>query len=104
MKFLSKSKKVASLSKERFKHGALVIKGGSVLASGYNHGKVHAEIHALSRLWGNKIRGCTLISIRITKTGFGNSYPCSLCQANMLRNRVKSFIYFNGKEWLKERV
>jgi deoxycytidylate deaminase len=91
-----------STSKE-YKHGALMVKGGNIISSGYNHGTIHAEIHALSKIWSNKIKGGIIISVRINKTGFGNSKPCSNCRKTMQVLGINKIIYFKDKEWRSER-
>lgn len=78
---------------QQFKHAAIVLKGGAVLAFGFNHEKVHAEVNALKKLWPNKRKGTTVISLRFTKSGFGNSRPCPHCSKFMKENGVKKFVY-----------
>lgn len=76
-----------------FHHGTLILRGGAVVAAGYNHGEIHSEKMAISKLWPNKRKGCTVINVRITKTGFGNSAPCPDC-LNLLRSMgIKRVIY-----------
>lgn len=105
MKFLSKAIKTAHASSHGdFKHGALLVKGGSLLASGFNHGRIHAEKCAISKVWPSKVRGSILINVRITKTGFGRSAPCRKCHEMLRVLGVKSVIFYDGRGWRKERI
>lgn len=78
---------------QQFKHAAIVLKGGAVLAFGFNHEKVHAEVNALKKLWPNKRKGTHVISLRFTKTGMGNSAPCDKCQKFMKENGIEKVTY-----------
>lgn len=95
MKFQKLLKKVAIKSDHKnYKHAALVIKGGAVIARGYNHGSQHAEVNALNKLWPSKRRGTLLISIRILKSGgFAIAKPCKACEEFLRINGVKKVIW-----------
>jgi pyrimidine deaminase RibD-like protein len=87
-----------------FFHAVLVERGGAILSSGYNHGKIHAEVNALSKLWPNKRAGTKVWSIRITKSDtLGMAKPCSACEAFLRENGVKTVMYStpHGFERLK---
>lgn len=89
----------------QFKHASIITKGGAILAADYNGNDFHAEIGAMKKLWPNKIKGTTMINIRITKLGIGISKPCPSCHKVMKAMGVKTVIYTdrNGK-FVKERV
>lgn len=77
-----------------FKHAAFVIKGGSIVSSGYNHGHTHAEYHALNKLWPNKRKNVIIWSIRLTRTGkVSNAKPCPKCEKYLRENGVKTVFY-----------
>jgi deoxycytidylate deaminase len=93
--FLNIAEKVARKSSHRvFHHSAILMKGGSLIASGTNHNQTHAEVSAISKVWPNKRRGLTLISIRVTKTGlWAMAMPCLECQKVLRENGIKKVYY-----------
>lgn len=106
---LNKLLKTARRSDHKiYNHAALVIKGGAILSSGYNHGWKHAEVHALEKLWPNKRKGTTVIVIRASKSKFGplgNSRPCQKCIDFLKENGVVRVIYScNNVAFLSERL
>lgn len=84
------AKKQAAKSCHKYRHGAIIIKGGRVLAKGFNRdktsptwgsgykGKIHAESDAIRRAvtQGVRIRGATMIVVRLDD---GPSKPCYKC-------------------------
>lgn len=75
------------------KHATIVLKGGAVLATGYNHEGRHSEVVALSKLWPSKRRGTTIINLRIKPSGeIGNSSPCPECLAFLRKNGVRKIL------------
>jgi deoxycytidylate deaminase len=66
-----------------YHHGAIVIRGGAIISSGYNHGFIHAEVHAIKKLWPNTVKGCSVMVVRVTDKGFGKSKPCAECYKYM---------------------
>lgn len=87
------------------RHATLVLRGGSLVAIGYNRSFQHSEVNALNHLWPNKRAGTTLINLRITRGGlFGMARPCPECREYLKSNKVGKVIYFNGDEWIMERV
>jgi len=79
----------------RFRHGALVTKGGSVLSVGHNHHTVHAEMAACNRVDPKLLRGSTVWSVRLTKSGCkcANAKPCAQCLAELERLGIRKVIY-----------
>lgn len=72
------------------KHATIVIRGGAVIAVGYNHDGIHSEIVALSKLWPSKRRGCSIINIRIRRSGtIGISDPCVDCSIYLFKYGIK---------------
>jgi hypothetical protein len=91
---------VALTSECKFRHGAVVVRHGKVLAASPNiqkndprfvdfrHSQVHAEIAALKKAgWP---RGVHLYVVRINRNGeFRLSMPCANCQEVIDEHRVK---------------
>ena len=73
--------------------GSLVIKGGKTLAIGYNNGKKHAEVHALTQLTVKQAKGGDLIVVRVNKKGLAMSKPCKNCQATIMLYGIKRVYY-----------
>lgn len=103
-------KKIASKSTHpRVNHAALIFAGSRLIATGYNTKTCHAEISAIKKLWNwmgsrrTQPRNLHLISVMIKKkTGdFGNSAPCARCLTMIHAVGIKSFTYFNGKEFVE---
>ncbi len=101
-----------------FNHATLIMKSGRILAQGYNHKFMHSEEHAILKI-GNPfspyykpfggdtvIKGATFINFMVRrKTGSsGNSRPCEKCWNKMVIYGVRKVIYFNGTEFVEERV
>jgi deoxycytidylate deaminase len=81
-------------------HAAQIRRGGSVVASGYNHETRHAEVDALLKLWPSERKGTVVVSVRVTKSGrLSMGKPCEDCEAFLRANGVKAVIYsdFSGK-------
>jgi deoxycytidylate deaminase len=87
------------------KHAAVVYRGGAIVAMGYNHDEVHAEVSALNKLWPSERRGTRVVSIRMSKGGnLRLAKPCVDCEAYMRANGVKMVIYSdNNGNMVKER-
>jgi deoxycytidylate deaminase len=81
------------------RHASVVVKGGAVLAVGYNHSGRHSEVVALSKLWPSKRKGTTMINLRLKKSGVvGDSSPCEKCRAFLLKNGVVKVIVIEEEE------
>lgn len=73
------------------RHASIVLRGGAVVATGYNHDDRHAEIVALSKLWPSKRKGTTVMNLRLTNAGtVGLAKPCGECLAFLLESGVES--------------
>lgn len=91
---INKLIKTAIKSPKRHKHATLVIKGGAILAIGYNHDKTHSEIAALNKLWPSKRVGTTIINVRINKRNqLVNSAPCDNCMKYLKKHGVRKVKY-----------
>jgi deoxycytidylate deaminase len=104
-------------SYDSFRHGAVLIKGGSVLnvgANSDNHtsfgqrfrtepGRAthHAELACVLGLDRNITQGGTIYVARISKNGeWKNSKPCSMCHEVMSYVGIKRVVYTIGcDEW-----
>jgi deoxycytidylate deaminase len=107
--FLAVARYFATKSKARKKHGAVVVKSGRVVGTGYNkernspfivspeHIKPHCSRHAeylAIREAGNNSAGAILYVARVNKQGKDRiSKPCRLCEAQIKKNDIKRVIY-----------
>lgn len=76
-------------SRCHYKHVAIIFQGRKVLAIGQNrvstrhgpdHITIHAEADAIRQLGDvSRLRGATLVVIRIAPTGLRDSTPCPAC-------------------------
>jgi deoxycytidylate deaminase len=106
--YLNLALKIAESSECVHRHGAVVVKGGRVMAIGVNkwrnrHGtvvktdttsdlSVHAEVDALSRV--SDARGAILYVARVSKRGTPLlSRPCRECYSVIRRNGLKRVVY-----------
>jgi deoxycytidylate deaminase len=81
---------------KQHKHAVLVYRGGALVATGYNHGEIHAEQVALGKLWPDHRVGTRVVSIRLRKNGeLGMAKPCPKCEAMLRAAGVKSVTYSN---------
>lgn len=109
--FLNLAQKVAGASECVQRHGAVIVRGGSVLSVGVNKWRndvslanemhdqgrsedisVHAEVDALSRV--SDPAGSTIYVARINKTGSPRlSKPCTSCASALSEAGVTKIIY-----------
>ena len=107
--FLSVAKYLASKSDSRHKHGAIIVKGGSVIGTGFNkdrnhpdnvspehiktHCSVHAEVEAI-RDAGWNVKGAVLYVARVNNQGRNRySKPCDRCMVVIEETQIKKVIY-----------
>lgn len=107
--FLSVARYLATKSKSRQRHGAVVVKSGRVIGMGYNkdknnplsvspehiksHCSRHAEIDAI-RDANNDVRGAVLYVARVNRMGKDrNSKPCERCESVITEMKIKKVIY-----------
>lgn len=77
-----------------FRHATLLMRGGNIVASGFNKGHKHAEVMALERLWPNGAKGCDAVNIRLTRAGrLAMAKPCAECQAHLRESGVRRVSY-----------
>lgn len=87
-----------------FFHAAIVKRAGAVVAVGHNHGWLHAEKVALGKMWKSERKGCTLISVRLTKGGLlANAMPCVDCQ-QLIRDSGIHDVYYSTADRKMERM
>lgn len=116
-RYIELAKQLAEQSEYgKFKHGAVLVQGGSVLNCSYNkdnynsfgsrfrrtsegRATLHAELGCVLGIPRTKTRGATVYVARVNRLGAEKiSKPCSMCQ-NVLRHvGVKRVIYTTGKE------
>jgi len=104
----------AASSTHKHRLGAVLVKGGRVLATGYNrvghkaaHGdwpdSVHAEVMAISKLLKpkhfHKLHGCKLFVTRIRKNGkTALAKPCEPCLSLIKSVGIKEIIYTTDEQ------
>jgi tRNA(Arg) A34 adenosine deaminase TadA len=96
-----------------YKHGAVLVRGGTVLNTSCNknkykawanrfrdskkqrgHATVHAEIGAILGLDRSVTEGATIYVVRVGKCGdLKNSKPCPMCEAAMQYVGIKKVVY-----------
>src|SRR5574343_306728 len=90
-------------------HSALIYSGSRLLAVGYNHEYMHAEVHAIKRLRalyrediGNSRRPTNLHIISFMQKrrswNVGNSLPCPNCMRAIRLAGIRKITFFNGPE------
>lgn len=105
--YLSLAVKTAQLSDMWNRHGAVLVRGGSVLALGINKSRNdpvivrhlggrcrsrHAEVVAIARA-GN-VRGATIYLARLDRGGNVRlSKPCKSCQKYLDKHGIKRVVY-----------
>ena len=107
--FLSMARYFSKRSIAKKKHGAVLVKSGRVVGTGYNknrnnplfvspehikpHASRHAEIHAMKEA-GDNVAGSVLYVARVNNFGQDrNSKPCYLCEAAIKEANIKKVIY-----------
>lgn len=107
--FLSVARYMATKSASRRRHGAVVVKSGRVIGTGYNkdrnspmfvspehiktHCSRHAELEAIRDANWN-VRGAILYVARVNNQGQDrNSKPCGLCEDIIRETEIKKVIY-----------
>lgn len=112
--YLSVARYFAAKSQANKKHGAVVVKSGRVVGTGYNkdrnspfvvspehikpHCSRHAEFEALKEARGNA-DGAILYVARVNRQGSDcNSKPCSLCETVIKEANIKKVIYTKGND------
>lgn len=101
---------------EKWRVGAVLIRGGSVIGTGYNRyrndpamvspGEVsyHAESVALRRA-GDNAFGATMYVARITKGGeLGMAKPCHRCQELLITSGIHTVVWTNPYGIEKSRI
>lgn len=111
--YLSVASYMATQSKCRMKHGAVVVRGGRVLGTGTNkernhpmivstdhikqHCSVHAEIDAIRK--ARDVSGATVYVARVNKRGQNrDSKPCSNCYKTMTELGIRKIVYTTSEE------
>jgi deoxycytidylate deaminase len=109
LNFLNIARLLASHSEEKMKHGAVVVKSGRVVGTGFNkfknhptiiqteliksHCSRHAEQVAIHQA-GRNAKGAIIYVARVSKKGEDrNSRPCNLCYSLIKKVGIKQVIY-----------
>jgi deoxycytidylate deaminase len=107
--FLNMARYFAEKSEENKKHGAIIVKSGRVVGTGFNRFKnhphnipvelikVHCSRHAEEvaiREAGSNAKGAILYVARVNKQGVDrNSKPCHICSKIIKSSGIKKVIY-----------
>lgn len=82
---------------QHYKHSVLIVRGGKIIARGFNKGAKHAEISAIGvrnlRSPGY-FRNASLYSFRFNRSGPANSRPCRNCERVLREVGIKTIYYF----------
>jgi deoxycytidylate deaminase len=112
--FLSVARYFATKSLSRRRHGAVLVKSGRVIGTGYNknrnsplfvspehiktHCSRHAELEAIRDAKWN-VKGAVLYVARVNNQGKDrNSKPCGLCEAMIRETQIKKVIYTGSEK------
>lgn len=110
--FLSVARYFASKSAARQKHGAVIVKSGRVIGTGFNKDRnnpmivspehiktqcsIHAEVDAI-RDANHNVAGANLYVARVNRHGQDrNSKPCRYCEEVIKKSKIKKVIYTEG--------
>jgi deoxycytidylate deaminase len=110
--FLSVARYFAAKSEARQKHGAVIVKSGRVLGTGFNkdtnnpftvspehiktHCSRHAEVEAMRDANWN-VKGAVLYVARVNRQGKDRySKPCGYCETAIAKTQIKKVIYTEG--------
>lgn len=100
--------RLAEMSTEKFRHGAIIMKGGSVISVGVNRARnhpsvvshpkqeaaVHAEVAAIKSARGADLRGAVIYVARVLRDGSpAMSKPCEYCQEAIAAAGIKKVFY-----------
>lgn len=100
----------AGKSTQHIHIGAVVFKGKRIFGSGHNgirssslpmkhrywEESLHAEQAALLNLDWDKLKGCSMLVVRVNKTGmFGICKPCPMCSKIINHIGIKNVYYTN---------
>lgn len=113
--YLSVARYFAKKSSARNTHGAVVVKGGRVLGTGWNKNRnhpaivspehiktdcsYHAEEVAIREAGEYNVRGAILYVARVNKHGKDrDSKPCAKCEKLITEVGIKRVIYTSQKE------
>jgi deoxycytidylate deaminase len=108
--YLSFARYCATKSNSRKTHGAVIVKGGRVLGTGFNkdrndpsvvspehikeHCSFHAEEVAIKEAGQDNLRNAVIYVARINRQGLDrDSKPCSRCNALIKRVGIKRVIF-----------
>jgi tRNA(Arg) A34 adenosine deaminase TadA len=98
--------RTASTSQERYKHGAVIVKGGRIVSSAVNRMlldpfyyadvadkfSVHAEEAAIARI--RDVRGAVLYVARVNNLGeLRMSKPCPMCAGLIEKHGIKRVVW-----------
>lgn len=110
-RMLSRASVLASTSEQKYRHGAVIVKGGSVVSFGINRHKnnpaifgddvvslrqssLHAEVAAIKAAGRADLSGSVIYVARVSRSGDQvMSKPCDLCQKALVEAGIKKVFY-----------
>jgi pyrimidine deaminase RibD-like protein len=95
-KMMELARKMAIEVPYHHKHGAVLVKGGAILAKGKNcyQNLQHAETAAIGKHWESELKGATLYICRLRRDQmWGNSRPCPKCMVAVRKAGISVIIY-----------
>jgi len=101
---INATKQAAKRSKHiKSQHGAVLMKGGRVLAFAWNKGKVHAEIGVMRQVTPKQCKKSIIWTVRVKDDKLMMGRPCLECLQEMSTAGVKMVWYSlpNGEmDWM----
>jgi tRNA(Arg) A34 adenosine deaminase TadA len=99
-RFVNQAVRAATRASGAFRHGAVVVRKGRVVASGCNRlgadarDSVHAEAATVARVPRGVLRGATMFVARIGRDQRPlESRPCARCQRHLVRLGMRRVYY-----------
>jgi deoxycytidylate deaminase len=112
--YLSVARYFAGKSRARNTHGAVIVKGGRVLGTGWNKDRNHPKIVSPEHIktdcsWhaeevaikdaGTNLKGAIIYVARVNRQGRDrDSMPCSKCMSLIEEAGIKRIVYTSQKE------
>jgi len=100
--FIAEAMKQAVKSSMGFKHGAVIVKKGNIVARGYNRYimtcmysriSIHAEIDAIGNCSPQDLYGSTLYVVSVRNGKLRMSKPCNSCTKKIERSTLGGVYY-----------
>ena len=111
-RYLNRAIELARLSDHKFRHGAVIVKGGRVVSYGFNTRRnnpidsvpgtdytYHAEHNAIRAAAREATIGGKIYIARLSRRGFPTlSRPCDICMVRIIKAGIKEIIYTTSNQ------